>query len=183
MESRRASAAARNSRAYAHLARERAEREGDDAGDRNPALLSLTTKLFKESLGDQFDKGSTLTLTSEAFAATPMTDAWRAYMADYRREYAHAADQLRELNAVLAATVGDSPRLNAAADSLARALPLEGRPVGYFITHHIRHHLGDPKLAATVGSPAAWLNAYRAAAAVPDCGCPMVDEAWIESLP
>lgn len=162
---------------YGRLSRER-EGASPDTVNGESALESLMTKLFEESLGDQFDKASALELSEREFATMPMTEGWRGFMSEYRREYAHAAEDLGALNRSLSAVASDSAELEAEARRIADSLPLEGRPIGFFITRTIRRQLGDARLASTVGSPRGWLRAYREAARMSGCRCPTLDQSW-----
>ena len=143
---------------FGRLARERAVRPRTP-GD--SAVLRLLTKLFEESVGDQHDKAAHVTLTDEAFAAAPMDAGWRDYMRQYRAHYAEAESQVARVDETLAraAEAGDGVVM-AVADSLNRALPLEGRPLGFYITWRIRTAAGDAALQATIGDPVAWLETY-----------------------
>jgi len=56
-------------------------------------------------------------------------------------------------------------------DLLAKSLPLEGRPLGMYITRAIRRAFGDARIASTVGDPFTWLLAYAEAAKLKRCDC------------
>jgi hypothetical protein len=143
---------------FGRIARERDVRP-QTPGD--SAVLRMLTKLFEESVGDQHDKAPILAMSDEAFARARMDDGWRAYMTQYRAHYKRAADELARVDAVLAhaGAAGDSV-VRLVADSLNRALPLEGRPLGFHITSRIRAAKGDAVLRATIGDPVAWVDAY-----------------------
>ena len=145
---------------FGRLARERAVRPRTP-GD--SAMLRLLTKLFEESVGDQHDKAPYLTLTDAAFAAAPMDAGWRDYMRQYRAHYAEAESQVARMDEMLAraAEAGDGV-VRAVADSLNRALPLEGRPLGFYITQRIRTS-GDEALREAMGDPVAWIETYQRA--------------------
>jgi hypothetical protein len=130
------------------------------------AVLTLLTKLFEESVADQHDKASYLANSAAAFAARPMPAEWRDYMTQYRAHFAGAADALRAFDVALGAAAADSDgRVAAVADSLQSKLPLEGRPLGFFITQSIRVSQGERALQACIGDPVAWIEAYQRGAA------------------
>jgi hypothetical protein len=141
------------------------------------ALSRLWVKLFEESVGDQFDKAPLIELDADAFASADLDPDWRGYMSEYRLGVAAAQNELSAVFGVLDAAAGDPGRLEHVADSVATVLPLEGRPLGYFMTAAIRRQLGDAELAATIGDPAAWLQAYGRAARLNACACPDVPAA------
>lgn len=141
------------------------------------AIGRLVAKLAEESLGDQHDKGPILDLSDAEFAAHPIEAARRPYMAEYRLEYARASEHFRLLDRALATALEDDLSAAVRLDSLGQSLPLEGRPLGYFMTRRIRDVLGDGALAAVAGDPLGWLEAYQRAARSPGCTCPVLSDA------
>jgi hypothetical protein len=118
------------------------------------AKLTLLTKLFEESLGDQHDKGAYLDLPDAEFNRVALDADRRAYLRDYRAAYATASQLAADLQRAL-----HSQDANAVA-ALGRELPLEGRPLGFHMTRTIRKRLGDARLKAVVGDPLAWYAAF-----------------------
>jgi hypothetical protein len=152
--------------------------------DDQRALLTLVTKLFEESVGDQFDKAPYVEAPPTAFMHMRLTPDRQAYMASYRAGVAQAPGLLGAIDSMLLRAATTSvDRLRDAADSLRRALPQEGRPIGYFMTRVIREQLGDEQLAATVGDPRAWLEKYDEAAAHAARETPRLSRAWVERVP
>ncbi|MGH7565733.1 MAG: DUF5700 domain-containing putative Zn-dependent protease [Gemmatimonadota bacterium] len=77
----------------------------------------------------------------------------------------------------LSTASADDPAAAARLDSLGQALPLEGRPLGFYITRRIRDSLGERALAEVVGDPIGWLEAYQRAARSP--ACPRLSDAAV----
>lgn len=157
-----------------HFYWSRLARAQDSAQARSPdptGLLVLFGKIAEEAFGDQFDKSAVIDASDESLASDGYAADWREYIAEYRREFARAGDELAKLDAALASAASDSIRLRAIADSANRALPLEGRPVGMYMARVIRRELGDAALAATAGSPVDFVLTYQRAAARSSCGC------------
>jgi hypothetical protein len=139
------------------------------------AIRSLLTKIAEESAGDQFDKVDAVAMDSVSRTIHYADAQWRTYLDSYAREYAHAPADLRGLSAVLERAIGSEPHAGIAmVDSTARALPLEGRPLGMFMARAIRRELGDAVFASVVGDVAGYLDAYNRAARRTACSCPVI---------
>lgn len=136
---------------YAHLARERGS---VPVTPFETVRLTLLTKLFEESLGDQHDKAPFADATAAEFERMPLDEDRRAYFRDYRARYAEATTLANDLARALAS--GDAKTV----ETLGRQLPLEGRPLGFHMTRVIRRKLGDERLKALVGDPLAWYAAF-----------------------
>ena len=165
---------------YAQLSRARRSVVADSGA---AALRDLLTKLHEESLGDQFDKVDAIALDAKARVRKYGADsAWLQYLTEYRSEYDSATVRLRQLDAMLLAAAERPSTLGPMSDSLSKSLPLEGRPLGMFITRSIRRTLGDARIAATVGDPHAWMLAYAEAARRKDCDCPPLSQRSVALL-
>jgi len=141
-----------------------------DAG--SIALRTLLTKLQEESLGDQFDKIDAITLSDGARSRKYGADtAWIRYLADYRAEFDSAAVRLHQLDEMLLAAAASPATLGPMSELLGKTLPLEGRPLGMYITRSIRQASGDARIAATVGDPLTWLLKYAEGAERKRCDC------------
>ncbi|MEO8334116.1 MAG: DUF5700 domain-containing putative Zn-dependent protease [bacterium] len=168
---------------YAALARARRSGESVVADAGTAALRDLLTKLHEESVGDQFDKSDAITLDAAARAKKYATDsAWQRYLADYRADFDSARMRLRQLDEMLVAAAERPASLGPMSESLARSLPLEGRPLGMYITGSIRRTFGDARVAATVGDPFAWMLDYAEAAKRARCGCPTLSRVAVTLL-
>lgn len=157
---------------YAQLARDRGPDLSAvmDAG--STALRTLLTKLQEESLGDQFDKIDAVALSDAARQRKYGADSvWIRYLADYRTEFDSAAVRLHQLDEMLLAAAQSPATLGPMSELLGKSLPLEGRPLGMYITRGIRQASGDARIAATVGDPFTWLLAYAEAAQRKRCEC------------
>jgi hypothetical protein len=93
-------------------------------------------------------------------------------MNEYAAHYDDGAAAIRALNVALIEALADSARAVERIQDIGRTLPLEGRPIGSWITTAIRRTLGDARLAATAGDAAAWLLTYTEAARAQRCACP-----------
>ena len=69
---------------------------------------------------------------------------------------------------MIAAYPDEAERLS---DSVGKALPIEGRPLGMYIARAIGRQLGDRAFAAIAGDPVGYMRAYERAADAPGCGC------------
>ncbi|MEO5818010.1 MAG: DUF5700 domain-containing putative Zn-dependent protease [Gemmatimonadaceae bacterium] len=157
---------------YARIARDKGLNDWlvTDAGA--AALRTLLTKLHEESIGDQFDKVDAIALTEVARAKKYGADSsWLSYLNDYRAEFDSAETRVRQLDAMLLAAAASPATLGAMSELLAKSLPLEGRPLGMYLTRGIRRALGDARIRATVGDPFTWLLAYAQAAERKRCDC------------
>jgi hypothetical protein len=165
---------------YAQLARAR-DSVITDAG--TAALRNLLTKLHEESLGDQFDKSDAITIDAKACAKKYAADSsWLQYLGEYRTDFDSARLRLRQLDEMLVDAAESPASLGPMSDLLAKSLPLEGRPLGMFITRSIRRTLGDARIAATVGDPFGWLLAYADAAKQERCACPTLSRRSVQLL-
>ena len=118
------------------------------------AKLTLLTKLFEESLGDQHDKAPYLDLPEAEFNLAPVDPERREYLRDYRAHYVKVAALVADLQRALGSNDAS------AVAALGRDLPLEGRPLGFHMTRLIRQKLGDARLKTVVGDPLAWYEAF-----------------------
>lgn len=156
---------------YARLSLEHSGARRPPRSATETALRALLTKLHEESLGDQHDKAPLLVLDSADLARTEPDSAWRAYIAEYRSHYVNGRRETMDLTRALSRALTDSSRGAAEIDSIARSLPLEGRPIGAWITGAIRRVHGDRRVRETVGDPIGWMLAFASAAREPRCGC------------
>jgi hypothetical protein len=163
-----------------HLYWKRVAREG--RAPRSPGLAALDLllgRLENESVADQNDKAPFLDVDDATLAREEPDSAARAYLAQYRAHFRSAADQFRTMNRVLEAFANSADTtsvMKARVDSLTRALPLFGRPLGAYMARAIRKELGVGALAAVVGDPVGYALAYQEAASRPSCGCPTFSE-------
>ena len=148
-----------------YLARIARERQLRPMSRGDSAVITMLNKLYEESMGDQHDKADYVHMSDAQFAGAPMDAAWRDYMTQYRTHYQTARQEIARMNDALntAAARGDDV-VKAVADSLNRSLPLEGRPVGFYITEQIRRHAADRAIVGVAGDVVAWVNAYNAIA-------------------
>lgn len=168
---------------YARLARARHLGDSAVADAGTAALRNLLTKLHEESLGDQFDKSDAIILDANARAKKYAADSsWLHYLNEYRADFDSARVRLRQLDELLIAAAESPASAGPMSDLLAKSIPLEGRPLGMFITRSIRRTLGDARIVATVGDPFAWMLAYADAARHERCGCPVLSRRSVQLL-
>jgi putative zinc-dependent peptidase DUF5700 len=159
-----------------HLYRERMAREGTPSRTLGlAALYDLFDRLENESVADQNDKAPFLDVDDTTLAREEPDSATRAYLVLYRASFRTAPEQFRAMNRVLEAfadSTDSTGAMKARIDSLVRALPVFGRPLGAYMVRAIRKELGAGALAAVVGDPVGYALAYQEAALRPSCGCP-----------
>lgn len=136
-------------------------------------LLGLLTKIEEEAIADQFDKHDIVALDQAGLAALHAAEPqWLEYLEEYRVEFAQAELRFQSLNQRLEAMAADPAALATLAAAAAKELPLEGRPLGMYLTQAIRRVLGDARLAGVVADPVGFFAAYQEAALKPQCRCP-----------
>jgi hypothetical protein len=140
---------------YAQVAGER-KLEADTPFEK--ARLTLLTKLFEESLGDQHDKGPYIDLAEADFERLSIDRDRHQYLRDYRAQHATVS------SLVAGVGWGAASKEKTKSGTFGRALPLEGRPLGFHMTRIIRRKFGDARLKNLVGDPIAWYAAFVDAA-------------------
>jgi hypothetical protein len=166
-----------------HIYRERVAREGTASTTRAlAAVYDLLERLENESVADQHDKAPFLDVDDSTLMREEPDSASRAYLTEYRAHFGRAPDDLRAMSRVLetveplANNVDGMDRMKTRVDSLARALPVFGRPLGAYVARAIRKELGASALAGVVGNPVGYALAYQEAASRASCGCPTFSE-------
>lgn len=165
----------------ARLYDERVAREGPPPKARGlAAVYDLLHRLENESIADQNDKAPFLDADDSTLAREVPDSATRAYLAQYRGHVRTAPAQLRAVDDVLQVFADSgadrTAAMQARVDSLTRALPMFGRPLGAYMARAIRQELGAGALVAVVGDPVRYALAYQEAASRPSCGCPRFSE-------